>query len=75
MTAKSSENEFNVIVIGSGIGGMTTAVALSRLDHKVLLLEQAQTIGGLTHSFTRDGFTWRQGDCMELFRRTEISAR
>jgi len=46
MTAKSSSNTFDVIVIGSGMGGMTTATALSRLDHKVLLLEQAQVIGG-----------------------------
>ena len=61
MTAKSSKNEFDVIVIGSGMGGMTTAAALSRLDHKVLLLEQAQSIGGLTHAFSRDGFSWDVG--------------
>lgn len=61
MTAKPSANEFDVIVIGSGMGGMTTAAALSRLDHKVLLLEQAQAIGGLTHSFSRNGFTWDVG--------------
>ena len=61
MTAKRSVSEFDVIVIGSGMGGMTTAAALSRLDHRVLLLEQAQMIGGLTHSFTREGFTWDVG--------------
>ncbi len=61
MTAKASTNEFDVIVIGSGMGGMTTATALSRLDHKVLLLEQAQAIGGLTHSFSRNGFSWNVG--------------
>ena len=58
MTAKLSASEFDVIVIGSDMGGMTTAAALSRMDHKVLLLEQAQAIGGLAHAFTRDGFTW-----------------
>ncbi|GAB3096239.1 NAD(P)/FAD-dependent oxidoreductase [Aestuariicella hydrocarbonica] len=61
MTTKSSANEFDVIVIGSGMGGMTTAAALSRLDHKVLLLEQAQAIGGLTHSFSHEGFSWDVG--------------
>jgi phytoene dehydrogenase-like protein len=61
MTAKPSASEFDVIVIGSGMGGMATAAALSRLEHKILLLEQAQTIGGLTHSFSRDGFTWDVG--------------
>jgi all-trans-retinol 13,14-reductase len=61
MAAKPSSNKFDVIVIGSGMGGMTTAAALARLNKKVLLLEQAQTIGGLTHSFTRDGFSWDVG--------------
>lgn len=61
MTAKASANAFDVIVFGSGMGGMTTAAALSRLDHKVLLLEQAQAIGGLTHSFSRNGFSWDVG--------------
>lgn len=61
MTDAPSTAAFDVIVIGSGIGGMTTAAALSRLDHRVLLLEQAQVIGGLTHAFSRNGFTWDVG--------------
>lgn len=61
MAMSSADSEFDVIVIGSGMGGMTTATALSWLDYKVLLLEQAQTIGGLTHSFSRSGFTWDVG--------------
>jgi len=61
MKSKTSNDEFDVIVIGSGMGGMTTATALSRMDHKVLLLEQARTIGGLTHTFSRDGFSWDVG--------------
>lgn len=61
MMATLPENEFDVIVVGSGMGGMTTATALSRLDYKVLLLEQAQTIGGLTHAFSRNGFSWDVG--------------
>ena len=52
---------YDVIVIGSGMGGMATATALSRMDRKVLLLEQAAEIGGLTHTFSRDGFTWDVG--------------
>jgi all-trans-retinol 13,14-reductase len=61
MSTKPSALAFDVIVVGSGMGGMTTATALSRLGHKVLLLEQAQTIGGLTHSFSRNGFSWDVG--------------
>lgn len=52
---------WDAIVIGSGMGGMTAAAALSNVGHKVLLLEQYQTLGGLTHSFSREGFTWDAG--------------
>lgn len=61
MKSQSSNTAFDVIVIGSGMGGMTTASALSRLGHKVLLLEQAEAIGGLTHAFSRNGFCWDVG--------------
>ncbi|MEQ9693543.1 NAD(P)/FAD-dependent oxidoreductase [Shimia sp. SDUM112013] len=52
---------WDAIVIGSGMGGMAAAAALSHVGHKVLLLEQHQTLGGLTHSFSRNGFTWDVG--------------
>jgi phytoene dehydrogenase-like protein len=57
----SEHDQWDAIVIGSGMGGMTAAAALSRVGNKVLLLEQHQTLGGLTHSFSRDGFTWDVG--------------
>ena len=41
MTNAHPTGDFDVIVIGSGMGGTTTATALSRFGHKVLLLEQA----------------------------------
>lgn len=52
---------WDAIVIGSGMGGMSSAAALSKLGHKVLLLEQYRTLGGLTHSFSREGFSWDVG--------------
>ena len=54
-------NEWDVIVIGSGMGGMVTAAALSKLGHKVLMLEQYDKLGGQTHSFSREGFSWDAG--------------
>lgn len=54
-------SHWDAIVIGSGMGGMAAAAALSKVGHKVLLLEQYEAIGGLTHSFSRDGFTWDAG--------------
>jgi phytoene dehydrogenase-like protein len=48
-------------VIGSGMGGMVTAATLSKLGHKVLVLEQYDKLGGQTHSFSREGFSWDAG--------------
>ncbi len=56
-----SKSMWDVIVIGSGMGGMVAAAALSRVGKRVLLLEQYSALGGLTHSFSRDGFGWDAG--------------
>ena len=52
---------WDVIIIGSGMGGMAAASALSQCGHKVLLLEQYDKLGGQTHSFSRNGFSWDAG--------------
>jgi len=54
---ENKTQKWDVIVIGSGMGGMTSGVALAKMGHKVLLLEQYKTLGGLTHSFSREGFS------------------
>jgi len=60
MTITDTDN-WDAIVIGSGMGGMAAAAALSKAGHKVLLLEQYQTLGGLTNSFTMEGFSLDAG--------------
>jgi len=47
------ENYYDVIVIGSGLAGMTAANILGRSGHKVLLLEQHFQFGGLAATFKR----------------------
>jgi all-trans-retinol 13,14-reductase len=53
--------EYDAIVIGSGMGGMTAAALLSKIGLKVLVLEQHYVPGGYTHTFSRKGFTWDVG--------------
>lgn len=52
---------WDYIVIGSGIGGMTTAALLAKLGRRVLVLEQHYVPGGFTHMFKRPGYTWDVG--------------
>ena len=47
--------EYDVIVIGSGLGGLTTANRLAYCGHKVLLLEHHHRLGGLATWFKRKG--------------------
>ncbi|MDH4095759.1 MAG: NAD(P)/FAD-dependent oxidoreductase [Betaproteobacteria bacterium] len=51
----------DAIVIGSGIGGLACAAALAKCGRKVLVLEQHFLAGGLTQTFTREGYTWDVG--------------
>ena len=53
--------EYDAIVIGSGMGGLTTAALLSELGWKVCVLEQHYTAGGYTHSYDRNGYEWDVG--------------
>ena len=53
--------EWDAIVIGSGIGGLTAAAALARCDQRVLVLEQHFVLGGMTQTFERRGFRFGTG--------------
>ncbi len=58
---KHSNGPWDVIVIGSGMGGMACAAALAKYGKKVLILEQHYVAGGFTHTFSRKGFKWDVG--------------
>ncbi len=52
---KDAADNYDVIVIGSGLAGMTSANILGRAGHRVLLLEQHYKLGGLATWFLRPG--------------------
>ncbi|MFZ5722823.1 MAG: phytoene desaturase family protein [Pseudomonadota bacterium] len=53
--------QYDAVIIGSGIGGLTSAALLSELGWKVCVLEQHYTAGGYTHSYDRNGYEWDVG--------------
>ncbi len=59
--AGRTDEHYDVIVVGSGIGGLTNAALLSLLGKKVCVLEQHYTAGGYTHAYEREGYEWDVG--------------
>lgn len=55
------DDRYDAIVIGSGIGSLTTAACLSKAGKKVLVLERHYSAGGFTHTYYRKGYEWDVG--------------
>jgi carotene isomerase len=53
--------EADVIVIGSGIGGLVAAGLLARYGKSVIVCESHTTPGGAAHEFERQGFRFDSG--------------
>ncbi|MFD8599495.1 phytoene desaturase family protein [Kitasatospora sp. NPDC059646] len=53
--------EYDAVVVGSGAGGLTTAVCLARQGRRVAVFEQHYTAGGYTHAYRRRGWEWDVG--------------
>jgi all-trans-retinol 13,14-reductase len=55
------DDSYDVIIIGSGLSGLTTASLLAERGKKVLILEKHYTPGGFTHIFKRNDYEWDVG--------------
>ena len=54
-------SNYDVIIAGGGAGGLLTALALTAEGKRVLVLEKAERLGGVWHSYWVDGYRVDQG--------------
>ncbi|HDR68385.1 MAG TPA: phytoene desaturase, partial [Bacteroidaceae bacterium] len=50
-----------VLIVGTGLAGLTTALRLSSLGYKVEMVEKHHQAGGRLNQLKKDGFTWDIG--------------
>jgi len=58
---KVDTSNYDVIIAGGGAGGLLTALALTAEGKHVLVLEKAERLGGVWHSYWVDGYRVDQG--------------
>jgi len=56
MMVYMDNEDYDIIIIGSGIGGLTAATLLSRKGYKTLVVESRTRIGGRFSTFEHEGF-------------------
>lgn len=59
--SNSSQEQTDVVVIGSGIGGLSCSALLARYGFAVTVCESYATPGGAAHGFERNGFKFDSG--------------
>ncbi|SMO75678.1 phytoene desaturase family protein [Gracilimonas mengyeensis] len=52
---------YDAIIVGSGMGGMSAGAMLAKNGYKVLILEAAHAPGGCSSSYYRKGFVFESG--------------
>jgi C-3',4' desaturase CrtD len=57
----SDKMTYDIIVVGSGMGGLTAASLLANYGMNVLVLEAASAIGGCSSSYYRKGYIFETG--------------
>ena len=57
----TNKQHSRIVVVGAGIGGLTTGALLAKAGHQVTIFDQAIAPGGCASTFKRRGFTFDVG--------------
>lgn len=57
----TAQKQFDVVIIGSGLGGMVCGTILSKEGKRVCIIEKNEQIGGSLQTFKREGVTFDTG--------------
>jgi phytoene dehydrogenase-like protein len=60
------KNEYDAVVVGSGIGGLSCAALLSQAGMKVMVVEKARLVGGYCQTYDWEGFPLNSGPTVLL---------
>jgi protoporphyrinogen/coproporphyrinogen III oxidase len=61
MTPNSNETMIDVVVLGAGLTGLTTAHYLNKFNKKCIVLEKQIQVGGVIQSIEENGFLYENG--------------
>jgi len=64
--------ETDIVIIGSGITGLSIARHLKKANKNFIVLEESEKEGGVIQTHTRDGFTWEKGPNTGMISNTEV---
>jgi len=62
----------DVVILGAGLTGLTTAHHLKKKGVDLCLLEKGSRAGGVIHSVTENGFTWEEGPNSGVISNVEV---
>ncbi len=66
-SVRLSKDGYDVVIIGSGIGGLTSAALLSKEGFRVMVFEGNKRIGGCCSAYEKNGYSFDVGAVFVLY--------
>ena len=72
-SSAATTNEWDAVVVGSGIGGLSCAAILATAGKRVLVCEAHDRAGGVAHDYEVQGFTFEAASATRRWRQVPRS--